>query len=199
VPDFRKEVRAVHSPDVAAMWLDGITIGNIAFDFETTSLKPEGPDSEIVCCGVSWHHKNKSETFAFPWHGKAVRAMKQLLANPKVGKVGWNAKFESRWCGRNGIKVRGWKWDGMLAAHALYNGGKGRAVTGLEFQAYVHLGQGDFKDSMKPYLEASGGYAKNRVKEVDLRSLLVYCGMDALLEYKVSAIQKREMGREEED
>ena len=187
VPDYRKEVRVVRSPSEAADLIDAFNkSGLIAFDYETNMLKPDGPDAEIVCCSVS----NGETTIAFPWAKPAVGAMKRLLQNKRVGKWGWNAKFEHRWSARFGIKVRGWKQDGMLSSHGLFCGGKGRPVTGLKFQAYVHLGVGDYDSHITPYLKAvdGTGVGKNRVREVDPDDLLLYCGMDSLLEFKVNLI-----------
>lgn len=190
VPDYRKEVRVIYSPEEACEFVGRIRSGNIAFDFETTTLKPDGAKAEIVCCSVC---RDGKEAAAFPWHGRVKRVMKHLLEREEVGKVGWSAKFEHRWCWRNGINVRGWKWDGMLSAHAIYNGGKGRAITGLKFQAYVHLGFPPYNKVVEPYLEADGGNVPNRVRELDLGTLLLYCGLDSLLEYRVSLKQKEDL------
>lgn len=168
----------------------------------TNMLKPDSKEAEIVCCSVS---KFGKYTVAFPWHGKAIRQMKRILEDSTIKKVGWNAKFEHRWSSRFGIKVQGWVWDGQLAAHAIYNGGKGRGkVSGLKFQSYVHLGMPDYDSHLSQFLKSKGkgkggGNEVNRIREIPLPDLLLYNGLDSLLEYKVSAIQKREVIRRNGD
>lgn len=197
VPDFKKHVLVELDTDKAAAALNAIRPGpgsTITFDFETNMLKPDSDKARIVCASVCWEGKR---TISFPWHGAAVRAMKRLLGNKRIKKTGWNVKFEDRWCRRFGIRVRGWVFDGMLAAHALDNGGKGRAVTGLKFQAYVKYGIKDYGDRIQAFLKpkdgSKAGNVENRITEVDLRSLLLYCGLDSLLEFKITAHQRRRL------
>lgn len=188
VPDYRSEVTVMLNAQEAASAIqtDHRLSDSIAFDFETSSLKPDG-DGQIVCCSVS----SGVLTYAFPWHGEVIPAMKALLADPRVKKRGWNVKFEHRWVlAKLGVHVRGWEWDGMTTAHALESR---KGVTGLKFQAFVRLGVQDYSSHIEPYLEGEGGYSRNRVKEVDLRQLLLYCGMDSLLEYKICHLQMRDI------
>jgi uracil-DNA glycosylase family 4 len=187
VPDFRKDVEVILDPAAAAIRLAKYTGGAIAFDYETDRLKPDHPDARIVSCSVCWEGQ---ETIAYPWHGEAVTATKKLLFNADVRKVGQNIKFEERWTRREfGRGVRGWDWDCMLASHCLDNRA---AVTSLKFQAFVRLGQEDYSTHVSPYLEApdGGGNTPNRIRRVDLESLLLYNGLDSLLEYKLWEAQK---------
>lgn len=200
VPDYQKQVDITKSPKEAAIWLRDIKKGDcIAFDYETNMLKPDSEQAKIRCVSVCINGKL---TLAFPWHGEAIGAMKRVLENPAIKKVGWNAKFEHRWSRRYGITVKGWKWDGQLVAHAIYNGGKGRGkISGLKFQAYVHLGQKDYSSHIEPYLRAprDGGNELNRVFDAPLEDLLLYCGMDSLLEYLVDRKQLQYIRKMEED
>jgi hypothetical protein len=159
--------------------------GAVAFDYETNMLKPDSKDAEIVCCSVCWEGK---KTIAFPWHGEAVTAMSELLLSPKIKKVGANNKFEERWTRRIlGHGVRGWVWDCMVSAHVLDNR---PLITSVKFQSFVRLGQPSYDTAVGPYLKASDGNKKNRIKEVDLGSLLQYCGMDSLLEWLIAESQR---------
>lgn len=189
-PNYVKEVSVEVSHSMAACQLEALQgyKDPIAFDFETDRLKPDHPDARIVCCAVT----DGSRTLSYPWHGEAIEATKELLASP-VPKIGWNIKFEDRWCRRFGIKVKNWVWDGMLAAHVLDNRS---STTGLKFQSFVRLGQESYDDEVHPYLAGEGGNGANRIRNVPLDKLLLYCGMDALLEYKVSEIQRKELDYE---
>ena len=196
-PDYNAAVETIVDPDAAAQRLANYTSGKIAFDFETDRLKPDHPDARIVCCSVCW---NGQETIAYPWHGAAITATAALLANPDVGKIGWNLKFESRYVqAKLGIDVRGWAWDGMLAAHALDpRGDKDRefdGITGLKFQSFVRLGVPDYNYHIDPFLKSDGGgNAPNQIDRVNLPLVLKYCGLDSLFEYKIGHIQAAEMG-----
>jgi len=193
VPDYRSKVRIILNPDEAAAQLDKYlqVTGTLAFDFETDRLKPDNKDGRIVCCSVCWEGK---ESVVFPWCGKVIHRMRDLLASPQYRKIGYNIKFEDRWVrAKLGVQVQGWLWDGMLGAHVLDHRPD---ITGLKFQAFVRLGQPGYnehiEDSLKP--KEGGGNAQNRIHEVSLNDLLMYCGLDSLLEYKVGTLQMEALG-----
>jgi len=55
----------------------------------------------------------------------------------------------------------------------------------------------EYNSHIEPYLKSDGGgNAPNRVREVKLDQLLLYNGLDALLEYEVAISQAAEMGVE---
>ena len=178
-------------PDYAADRVRRIRSGRIAFDLETTTLKPDSEEAQIVCCSYCW---NGTETLAFPWVGSVRRAFVELLEDPDVGKVGQNIKFENRWAlAKLDCEIVNWKFDCMLAAHAL---DPRPGVTGLEFQEYARLGLTSHKDLIAPYLQSTepGGNAPNRIRQVEIRKLLRYCGEDSLTEYLIAEVLAREIG-----
>jgi len=173
VPKYRETVKVLY-PGVAAerirhrKWN-----GPIAFDYETNCLKPDAEWAQIVSCAVS----DGKWTFAYPWAGMAIAATSELLRSD-VPKIASNLKFEERWTRAMLCHgVNGWAWDTMLKAHELDNR---PGITGLKFQAFVQLGQGDYDSHIDPYLKATGPGRPNRTKEI-LDQLLPYNGMDALL------------------
>jgi len=111
------------------------------------------------------------------------------LLKSSIGKIASNLKFEERWT-RYFLKhrVRNWDWDTMLAAHVLNNA---TGITGLKFQAFVQLGQSQYDKHIEPYLKSSKGQHLNRIREIPLKDLLVYNGMDSFLEIKLATLQKR--------
>lgn len=159
--------------------------GLAAFDYECDRLKPEAADAQIVSCSVCWEGKR---TIAFPWRAEVRDAMSRFLKSPNVRKIASNMKFEERWTrAKLGHRVRRWDWDSMLAAHWLDNR---REITGLKFQAFVLMGVSAYDEHLEALLKAPHARAKNRIHEISMKDLLLYNGLDSLLEYEVAQIQK---------
>lgn len=192
-PDWKSNCRVELDDAKAAkeLYLIRTEESCVSFDFETTCLKPDGPHAEVVCCSVS----TEDRSIAFPWRGRSVEVTREIISDPQISKIGFNLKFEDRWSRRKlGVRVRGAVWDGMLAAHALDSR---PGITSLKFQAFALLGQEDWSGHVRPYLEADGGgNAPNRVRQVDVEELCIYCGLDSLLEYKVAEVQAKMLGVE---
>lgn len=181
LPDYESQVRIVYDHRQAARFLRRIIDlgGTIAFDYECNCLKPENPKAKILSCAVSWEGKR---TFAYPWVGEAIQATWDLLDAKHVRKIGTNIKFEERWTRKfHGTGVKGWKFCTLVGAHWEDNRQK---ITSLKFQAFVRLGA-VWDEKIKPFMD-NGPDGLNRLEqEVSLEDLLLYNGMDALLEYHV--------------
>jgi hypothetical protein len=178
--------------DLVNQWIDEYPEQPLAFDYETTALKPDGPEAEIVSASLGWAAGDGVRAVSFPWVGEAIPAMKRLL-HSKVPKIAHNMKFEERWTRKVfGRGVRNWYWDTMQAAHVLDNR---RGITGLNFQAFVHFGQAPYDEDVKPFLKSIGPGKPNRIRELKLADLLLYGGLDALLTFMLAQKQMKEMGR----
>jgi len=161
--------------------------GWVAVDYETNCLKPEYPKARIVSCAIS----NGKRTISFPWIGKAITATGMFLRSPTTRKIASNLKFEERWTRKTfGHGASLWGWDTMLAAHCLDNR---PGICSLKFQSFVKLGVPIYNENVEPYLSGGHGHY-NRIEEIDIKTLLLYGGMDALLEYRVAMVQRKEMG-----
>ena len=185
IPSFKKEIEIVSRPYEAAKILKAQLkkTKEIAFDYETNCLKPEYPKSEIVSASVCF---DGNYTIAFPFSGEAIEPFLDLLRHP-CGKIAANMKFEDRWTRyKFKMKVKNWVWDTMQAAHVLSN----KTQTGLKFQSYVLLGQRSYNKHIEPFLESAGKNHLNRIHEIDLMDLLLYNGLDSLLEAKIADIQR---------
>jgi hypothetical protein len=131
---------------------------------------------------------NGKDTIAYPWDGPAVDATWKFLQS-KVPKIGYNMKFEDAWTRRFlGKGVNNWWRDGQLAAHIIDNR---QEITALKFQAFILFGQEPWDEHIKEYLRADDGNSQNRIRELDMGSLLRYCGMDSLFEWKTAVHQKK--------
>ncbi len=60
----------------------------------------------------------------------------------------------------------------------------------------VKYGRDNFHIYKAGYLFSSQG-PYNRIREIETRSLLLYGGIDALLEYRLAMLQRREFGHED--
>ena len=190
-PDLNSEVEVVLSPEDAASRLRKYTGGTIAWDIETTTLRPESRNARIVCASVCWEGE---ETIAFPWHGPVLGEMKRILQSREVAKIGYSCQFETGWVREKlGIEIQSWCHDGMLVAHALDPRG---GVTGLKYQGFTLLGAPDYNHHIAPFLESAkpGSHNPNRIGEVSLPLLCRYCGTDSLLEYRVAQLQLHALG-----
>jgi uracil-DNA glycosylase family 4 len=189
VPDYKREVKLLfNSEDVKARVhryvLNG---GGISFDYETNRLKPDTKDAEIVCCSVCWRGK---ETIAYPWT-KETAETTSILLKSELPKIGASIRFEERWTRRIlGHSVNNWKWDTVLSAHHLDNR---PGITSLKFQSFVRLGIETWDNHIKPYLSSVDETGVNRIRELDMRELMLYCGLDSLCTYKVAELQRQEM------
>lgn len=190
VPDYESDVRLVYDTDQAAEWIyRKLENGAVSsFDYETDRLKPDHPDAEIVSCAICWRGE---ETIAFPFYGAVVDAMREYVRSP-FPKIGANNKFENRWSRRIlGERVRNFIWDTVNDAHILDNRD---GITSVKFQAFVRLGFPDWSYAIRSYFDTDGDNERNRIRQIDLRTLLIYNGIDALVEYKIAQHQKKELG-----
>ena len=166
----------------------------IAFDYETTGLKPHAKGHQIVTCAVA---ESATSCYAFnmPKEGENLHIWKQILKERAIAKVAANMKFEDAWS-RFILQtvVENWIHDTMLTAHILDNR---KSVTGLKFQAYVEFGIVDYDSKVSEYLvgedeKESNGF--NRILQAPRKPLLLYNGFDSLLEFRLYLIQKEILG-----
>jgi len=171
----------------------------IAFDYETTGLKPYAKGHKIVCIGIA---TSKNRGFVFPMPRKKSRNFSRLvkiLQHPDIPKMAHNIQYEDTWSRvLLGTTVRPWLWDSMVAAHIQDNR---KGITGLKFQSFVQFGIADYASEITPFLEGtSKGKGINKFNKImDLinkephgeEKLMMYCGMDALLEYRLAMMQMK--------
>jgi uracil-DNA glycosylase family 4 len=192
IPNYEIQVDRIYDPIKAANILRKMIEkgGTVAFDYETNMLKPDSNDSQIISCAVCWQG---IKTIAYPWVGEAITATKELLFSD-LGKIAGNMKFEERWSIHEfGRGVKNWLWDTVVGAHVLDNRS---GITSVKFQSFVMLGQRLYDQSIKPYLQSDGSNTKNKIKEVSIETLLLYNGMDSILEYDIAMKQMQQLDYE---
>ncbi len=188
VPDYKSMVEVLYRPSEAAKAIREMVRLSIkqklptAADYETNCLKPEYDGAEIVSFSMS----NGNWTISYPWVGEAIEATSWMWQQP-VRKIASNLKFEDRWTQFFlGHRIRDWYWDTMIASHIIDNREK---VSSVKFQAFVLLGVKAWNDHIEPYLKSTGTNHLNRIRELDLKELLLYGGLDSLLEFLVAKKQ----------
>lgn len=182
--------------------LKGSTL--FAFDIETTGRKPFNTKVHQIVCISFCADLEKAYVVPFPTDRKDLRMLKKLLENPKIGKIAANIKFEDTWMNiLCGIKVKPWKFDTMLATHVLDNR---PGINGLKFQAYVQRGLLGYSSFVDPYLKSTSDNpnAVNRILELvkdkeAFRRLMIYCGVDSLVEYWLALQQMARLGIDKEN
>lgn len=189
IPDYKEEVEIITRPSQAAKAIrDMIRLATpVAFDYETTCIKPEEIGAEIVSCSIC---QNGKRTIAYPWEAEAIDASTELFKS-KIACRGANIKFEDRWTRRKlGFGVKNWVWDTMIASHVLDNRS---GITSVKFQSFVKLGVEGYDAHIKPYLKAKKNKRINRIKELPINDVLLYNGIDSIVEWNLSEIQIKEM------
>lgn len=190
VVDLEEKIQILYDPADANAWMEKVRNsgkGSLSFDFECNCLKPDRPEAEIVSVGLSW---SGEETVAFLVNAATRGELAKLLAS-SIPKIGAHNKFEDRWSrAKLGVAVRNWIWDCMLSAHHLDNRPQ---ITSVKFQAFVRLGIQPWDDVIGPYFEANGTMGLNQIHLVDHRTLLMYNGKDALVEFLIAQHQRDEM------
>lgn len=171
----------------------------MAFDLETTGIKPYDTNLHEIVAISFCNNENKAYACPFPTDKKLLRKLRHLLEDPQTGKIATNMKFEDTWLNiLHGIQVYPWKFDTMLAAHILDNR---PGITSLKFQYYVKFGLLGYEDEISPYLKAADSYAKNQVMELvedreGYRKLLLYNGIDSLASFRLAMLQMKELNIE---
>lgn len=169
----------------------------IAFDYETTGLKPHSKKHKIICAGVAISEK-VVYVFMIPNKKKKLKPFLDILKDPGIGKMAHNMKYEDNWTNVIwGVVIKNWEWDSMVAAHILDNR---QAVTSLKFQIYVNFGVVDYASDITPYLQSNedSGNAVNSIKKLvklpgGSASLLKYVGYDAVGQYRLAEVQMDKM------
>jgi len=156
----------------------------IAFDYETTGLKPYRKGHKICTIGIAVSTK---KAYAFPFNYKSfwtesefkilLNLWGKILRDKKIKKVVQNWKFEDSWSKVHvGTRATSWHWDTMMAEHILDNR---KASTGLKFQTFVHYGVRPYDTAIKPFLKSKNGEF-NTIEKAPFRELLIYNGLDCI-------------------
>ena len=162
-----------------------------AFDYEATGRKPHATGHRIVC--VSFCVRS-SEAVVFQMTPAILKWWRRIMTFPGILKTAHNVPFEQSWT-KNiyGVEVEGWCFCTMHGAHVLDNR---QGTKGLKFQLYTKFGLLDYSSHIKKYLESAKNNANsfNQIDKIDIKELMLYCGIDSLGQYRLAYRQMREIG-----
>jgi DNA polymerase-1 len=158
----------------------------IAFDYETTGLKPYTPGHKIVTIGFA---VSETEAYAFPFDyktfwtkeefSKIKRLWWKILKNKKIDKIAHNVKFETIWSKKILKATPKCHFDTMIGAHILDNRSNS---LGLKFQTFVNFGVRPYDEHIKPFLESKNGEF-NTIEKAPFKELLLYNGLDCVFTF----------------
>ncbi len=120
---------------------------------------------------------------------QVLKRLAPALADPNIGKVGHNAKFDMMVLERHGAPVHGLLFDTMIAAYLINPGRRG---LGLKEQAFENLGV-----IMTPITDLIGKGAKQiMMAQVPIHTVAEYAGADAditlrLMRFLAPELEKR--------
>ena len=156
----------------------------IAFDYETTGLKPQRAGHKLSTIGIA---VSPTKAFAFPFDYKSFwteeefenikNLWKQILKDKNIKKIAQNFKFEDNWSKiQVGTRIRNIHWDTMMAERILDNR---KSSTGLKFQTYVSYGILPYDKFINPFLVSKNGEF-NTIEKAPFKELLLYNGLDCI-------------------
>lgn len=172
----------------------------MAFDYETTGLKPYRKLHKIATVSFCYDY---DVSYAFPYQYRSHFTNDQLndihsiwcdiLEQPKIKKIMHNSQYEDMWSREIlGVDMSNKWWCSMNAAHILDTRSE---FSGLKFQALINWGTPDYDASIEKYLKSVGKTPYNRVMEAPLNDLLLYNSIDSLLTFRLQDEQQEKLIR----
>ena len=174
----------------------------IAFDFETTGIKPHRKGHKIICMSIS---ENEESAVSFPFdHNDPdfLHYIKNILGCSQIKKICQNINMESMWTRvLLGYELEGIYFDTMIGTHFLDNR---KGITGLKRQAYLQFGIPSYDAEIEQYMrsiskEESDKYGDNAFNklpelwEKDPKKLLLYNAMDSMMTYRLDEKQIKQI------
>lgn len=194
--DYSKKVVCLHNVDEILNVLKMIKEQKptIAFDYETTGLRPYFPGHAIVSQAVSIYGEDTAYAwpYSYPgaWQSEQLNAIttawRGVLSDPDILKVAQNIQMEHPWSKIIiGEEPKGWYWDTMVCSHVI---DERAGFTGLDFQVFLNWGY-EYGDEVSKYKKALPGSKFNNMMKCPLNQLLPYNGLDAYFTMRLAEKQ----------
>lgn len=188
----------VDTPEAFKTFLDQLQQQKtISIDTETTSVRPRW--AKLVGVSFAW---NNDEAWYLPLRApegephldadETLAAIKPILEDPAVAKIGQNLKYDTIVLRTAGIRLAGVVMDTMIASYLLEAGRRNHSLDEL---AQTYLGHETIKISE---LIGSGKNQK-QMDEVPVRRVADYAGEYAWLPLRLRPILAEKLGEAELD
>lgn len=188
----------VDTPEAFASFLEQLRIQKcISIDTETTDIRPRW--AKLVGISMSW---NDAEAWYLPLRSpegetclnfdETLAALKPILEDPAVAKIGQNIKYDMIVLRSAGVRLAGTVMDTMVASYLLEAGQRNHNLDEL---ARTYLGHETIKIS-----ELIGkGKNQKRMDEVPVRQVADYAGEDAWVPLRLQPILAERLKEDELD
>jgi DNA polymerase-1 len=193
VPDTTKPVyTTIDTPEA----LEALVIGmrrqkQISVDTETTHIWPRW--AEIVGISFSWNEQN---AYYLPLRGpqgsrlldlqKTLDALRPVLEDPAIGKLGQNLKYDRIVLRGAGIELTGAPFDTMVASYLLDAGQRNHNLDDLAKRYLHHV-------TIKIEELIGSGKHQKRMDEVPVPQITDYAAEDALVPVRLQPLLARRM------
>jgi DNA polymerase-1 len=168
-------------------------VGRFAIDTETDGLDPMRARlvgiSMAVVAGHGWylplghHYLGVPDQLAL---GEVVAILGPLLADPDVGKIGQNFKYDAHILRRHELPVSGWLLDTMVAAFLI---DAGRSSFSMDQLAESYLGHTTIK-----YSDVAGkGKKQVTLDAIPIERVAEYAAEDADITLRLAAVLEPEL------
>lgn len=160
----------------------------VALDYETNMLKPHSEKSNIVTAAFS----SKYGTFALESNEENDPIIEEIICHSNCMKITANMLMEIGWTTFYFDEEPGnWCWDTVLAAHVLDHRS---GAANVKVQGFVNLGVEQYDKHIDKYIKGKESYSKNRIAELNIKDVLKYNAIDALVEYELALVQMDKFG-----
>ena len=194
--DYSKKVVCLHNVDEILNILKMIKEQKptIAFDYETTGLRPYYPGHAIVSTAVAIYGEDIGYAWPYSYPGAwesgqlnaITTAWRGVLSDTDILKVAQNIQMEHPWSKIIvGEEPKGWCWDTMVCSHVI---DERAGFTGLDFQTFLNWGY-EYGGEISKYKKALPGSKFNSMMKCPLNQLLPYNGLDAYFTMRLAEKQ----------
>lgn len=151
------------------------------FDTETTGLNVF--NSKLIGLSFSW---KKGQAYYIVVNEKYLMELKPIFENEKIKKVGHNMKFDASMLRMNGIELKNYYFDTMIASYLLEPGTRQHSLDRLVFIEFKHK---------KIAITELIGEGKNQITmdKVDVKKLAEYSCEDADFTWRLYKILEKRL------
>ncbi|MCP4118999.1 MAG: DNA polymerase I [Desulfobacteraceae bacterium] len=198
--EFRKKQAPVEKDYVLVTEMDKLKAlvkdlekaGTFSIDTETTSKHP----MRAGLVGISVAYKEHQAFYIPVGHtscpdqpdlDEVLEAMRPLLENPEIKKVGQNIKYDYIVLARHGVEMQGLRFDTMIASHLLNPAQRGHSLDKIAMDLLDHK-------TIK-YEDVTGkGKAQIGFEAVEMNKALDYAAEDADITFLCYTILEKRLG-----